>query len=207
MTKTPHLPLLFCFAGPTASGKSTISTAVLKEVPNLMLSISTTSRPPRNGEEDGKHYHFVSKEEFQNRVSSGQFIEHAEFSGHFYGTEKRNIADAAIKSVDVSLDIDVQGVEQLKSLYPAQVVTICVLPPSLDELKKRLEARGKDSKEQVAIRLEVAKKEVEILSNPFFSDYLLINDELPESILLGASIIRAERARIARLTSSLALKI
>ncbi len=198
--------VLFCFCGPVASGKSTISTRLLKEVNNLQLSISSTTREPRPGEVEGIHYHFLTREEFQNRISQNGFIEYAEFNGNLYGTEKRAIDNALNLGQDLLLDIDVQGVRQLKELYPKNLVTIFVIPPSKDVLVSRLKARGScESEAEILHRLSIASKEIKTLVSAGFSDYLLVNNDLDNAVSLAFSMVRAERNRFNRINPSFIL--
>ncbi len=191
---------LFCFVGPGASGKSTICRELLLREPGIELSISTTSRDPREGEKDGREYYFVSEEEFLTRIDQGNFVEHAIFNGRRYGTERPNIERVLQSDKDLVLDIDVQGVEQLKQLYPNQVATIFVFPPSFSMLRERFEKRGTDSEEKIQSRLEIARKEIEKLKVPGFSVYLLLNADLTESFDRAQAIIQAERMRFSRLS-------
>ena len=147
---------------------------------------------------EGEDYFFVSEEEFKKRVADDCFIEHVVFSSNHYGTEKRNIDLAIEKGCDLLLDIDVQGVEQLKQLYPKRLVCIFVFPPSFDALVERLRARGTESEEQIESRLEIARKEIAKLREPSFSDYLVINDQLEASTSEVKSIVIAERNRLSR---------
>jgi guanylate kinase len=188
--------LFFCFAGPTASGKSTISRRLVDQDPELLLSISTTTRKPRTGEVDGKHYYFVDETEFERRIQQQLFLEHAEFSGHRYGTELRNLERARNERRDMLLDIEVQGVVQLKKLLGKQVITTFVFPPSFKELEKRLRARASESEEQIQRRLEVAHQEVAQLAAPGFSDYFLLNEDLASAVSLARSIIQVSRSRL-----------
>lgn len=190
--------LLFCFCGPTASGKSTICREVVSRVKEAALSISTTTRPIRAGEKKGRDYFFVTPEEFATRVRSGSFVEYAEYNNNFYGTEYRNIDHAIEKNVDLVLDIEVQGVRQLKERYGKRVVVIFVIPPTVVELETRLRGRATEAEEVIRSRLLIAQQEIQILSSENFSDYLLINDSLEESIRLGASIVEGERCRLSR---------
>lgn len=196
--------ILFCFAGPTASGKSTISKALAAEDSTLKLSISTTTRQPRAGEQDGREYFFVTPEEFEQRIKAGLFLEHAEFSGNRYGTEKRNIELAFADGRDLLLDIDVQGVQQLKTLYPAQTVTVFVTPPSMAELLARLSKRGSETADQTRLRLETAQKEIALLGSQGFSDYLIVNDALADALVAARNIVNAERLRFSRKNFQLA---
>jgi guanylate kinase len=186
-------PLLFCFVGPVACGKSTICQYLVNQDPKLMLSISTTTRPPRVGEVDGIHYHFVSKDEFALRVSQNKFIEWANIGSESYGTELLNISTAKAKKLDLILDIDFQGLQNLKHLFPLQVHSIFVRPPSMEVLKQRLDSRIGDSPERVIERLKIAEVEMQKLSAPGVSDYQIINDILSDSFLLATEIIQSVR--------------
>ncbi len=199
--------ILFCFCGPGGSGKSTICTELLQKLPQLRLSISTTSRAPRGKEVDGKQYHFVSEKEFEKRINQKNFIEYANFNANYYGTEFSNLEKAKVENCDLLLDIDIQGVIQLKKLYPLHLVTIFIFPPSFDILVQRFTARGTDDQEKINARLEIAKEEIKTLTSPGFSDYLLINDSLKETIDAASGIIQAERKRFHRFDSKYLAKI
>ena len=140
-------PILFCFCAPTAAGKTTITKELVRRDPKLLLSLSTTTRKPRPNEVEGRDYFFVTPEIFQEKVSRGEFLEHAVFSSSSYGTTKDNIERARASGADLILDIDVQGAEQIRALFPAQLVVVFVFPPSFDELKARLAARGTEDEE------------------------------------------------------------
>ena len=200
-------PILFAFCGPSASGKSTILRELAGQEPSLMLSISTTTRAPRGKETEGVDYYFVAEEEFEKRVANGLFLEHAAYGGCRYGTERRNIEDASRISADLLLDIDVQGAESLKKEFKNQLVVTFVFPPSFDELVKRLEARATEGPEAIKKRISIAEQEIEKLLSPGFSDYLLINDDLTESIHLARAIILAERMSLPRQTCTDALRV
>ena len=190
--------ICFCFCGPTASGKTSLSRRLVEQSTDLRLSISTTTRAPRQGETDGKEYHFVSKAEFEKRIAAGAFIEHATFNTEHYGTEKRNIDDAIKGGYDVVLDIEVQGVGQLKKLFGPRVVTVFVFPSSMDELEKRLRERGTEDENKIQARLKIAQGEVQTLRSPGFSDYLLVNDKLESALERAQQIVAAERIRFSR---------
>lgn len=194
--------LLICLAGPTASGKSTVCKKLLPLVEGLKLSVSTTTRSPRAGELDGKDYFFVDASEFQKRVDSDQFIEHAEFSGNRYGTEKRNIDIALGEGMDLLFEIEIQGVQQLKNLYGKDIVTIFIFPVSFETMEQRLLERGTETPEQIQLRLRTAREEVKVLSDPAFTDYIVINDELEHAIADVRAIISAERSRLDRRTKA-----
>lgn len=199
--------LFFCFCGPTASGKSTICKEISRAFPDVMLSTSTTTRSPRDGEKDGVDYFFVDEKEFEKRVTEKQFIEHARFSGFRYGTELANIERAKKENKDLLLDIEVQGVSQLKNLFPFQVVTVFVMPPSFSELELRLRNRRSETEEAIQKRLSRAKEEIEILLSPGYSNFLLINETREESIEQAKIIIKAERMKAQLLNSELRAKL
>ncbi len=191
--------ILFCFCGPSGSGKSTVCGELLNIVSNLKLSISTTTRSPRGDEKDGDDYFFVSPDEFKKRIDENRFIEFAEFNKNLYGTELTNIEIAKKEDKDLLLDIDVQGVIQLKKLYPANLVTIFIFPPSFEILKQRFISRGTEDHEIISARLEIAKSEIATLTTNDFSDYLLINDSLSETIDYAKGIILSERNKFRRI--------
>ena len=189
---------LFCFCGPSGSGKTSICQGLLTKESDLKLSISTTTRSPRETEQDGVHYRFVSREQFESLVKDGKFLEHAEYRGNLYGTELRNIDEAQSSGVDLLFDIDVQGAQQLRQRYSEQLVVVMVMPPSPEELRRRIEARGQNSAEDIARRMKRAGEEIHELSSPGLSDYLLVNDQLEEAVEGASAIIRAERMHIER---------
>lgn len=199
--------ILFCFCGPSGSGKSTVCGSLLKRLPNLMLSISTTSRPPRGKEKDGEQYHFISAEEFEKRITEKKFIEHAKFNSNYYGTEFANLEKTKKSNSDLLLDIDIQGVIQLKKLYPKNLVTIFIFPPTFEILVQRFTGRGTEDAEKIKSRLEIAKNEIKTLTSDGFSDYLLINDDLEQTIESASGIIQAERKRFHRFSSDYLAKI
>ncbi len=187
-------PLLFCLCGPMGVGKSTISRELVRRLPNLVLSISTTTRSPRAGEVEGREYFFVTKDQFQQKIAAAEFLEHASVGSEFYGTEKRNVEMAREKSLDVVFDIDVQGVKRLKELYGTNVVTIFVSTPSREVLEARIRGRGTDSEEVIKKRLKIAENEIAVLSAPGFSDYVLVNDQLETSVAEIEDLVERVRA-------------
>jgi guanylate kinase len=191
-------PLLFCFAGPTASGKSSICRKLVERDPNLRLSVSTTTRLPREGEKEAIDYYFVKKAEFRKRVEAGKFIEHAQFGDNLYGTERTQFEDGEALS-DVLLDIEVQGVRQVKKIFPQRTVVVFVLPPSLAVLEQRLRERKTEDEASIQRRLEIARVEVDALKNPDLSDYLLVNDDLDFAVDEAMNIIHAERRSLERI--------
>lgn len=191
---------LFCFCGPVASGKSTICQKIVDTDSSVRLSVSSTTRAPRMSaagvcEVEGSDYFFLSREEFLKRVDEGKFIEHAEFNGNLYGTELRSVDDAFLKSYDLLLDIEVQGVSQLKKIHSNSVVTIFVIPPSIDILVKRLRNRKTDSEEEIDCRIEIARREIDTLTSNGFSDYVIVNNDLNTAVADALSILRSYKLR------------
>jgi len=167
-------PLIYIVSGPSGSGKSTL-VAKLRELPGLLFSVSCTTRPPRATEASGKWYDFISEEEFDRRARRGEFLEYAQvFGRHWYGTPKRWLDEAREKKLDLVLEIDVQGAAQVKQKMPDSVA-IFVLPPSRQELERRLRERGQDSVDSIARRLERARQEMQRFQE---YDFLVVNSDL-----------------------------
>lgn len=190
------------FCGPAGSGKSSICRRLTQMDPSLCLSVSTTTRLPRPGEVEGEDYFFIDEAEFKKRIDEGRFVEHASFSGHRYGTETLNIERAVLTGKDLLLDIEVEGVKQLKALYGRHLITVFVFPPSFSVLVERLRGRGSESEEELNRRLKTARREIEVLSSPSFADYLLINDNFEHAIEQARGVIYAERMRFSRYRQS-----
>jgi guanylate kinase len=189
MTTLP--PAVFIISAPSGSGKSTLTRKLLGCVPGLRFSISYTTRPPRGQERDGEDYFFVTREEFEKRLALGEFLEHAEVFGNYYGTHVSELDRAATEGVDLVLDIDVQGARQLKGKIPA-AVSIFILAPSREILEQRLRARSQDSDHVMERRLRDAAEEIR---NYSLYDYLLVNREVAASVDILASIVKATRSR------------
>ena len=183
---------LFVFSGPSATGKGTICRELLKD-PDTWLSVSLTTRAPREGEEHGVHYYFVTREEYDRTVEEDGFLEHAEIYGNCYGTPKRYALEHMAAGEDVILEIEMQGALQIKKAYP-EAVLIFVLPPSLKELQNRIRKRGSESEEQIAARVKTTLSEIELLPE---YDYFLVNDDLDEAIATARSIMKAEHCKTA----------
>jgi len=188
--------IVFVVSGPSGSGKSTLVQKLL-ELPNMMLSISATTRPPRATENHGKWYDFVSEAEFERMVREGAFLEHARvFGRHSYGTPKKWLDEARAKNLDLVLEIDVQGAAQIRKKVPG-AVSIFILPPSRQELERRIRERGQDSADEIARRLRQARLEMESFS---LYEFIVVNDDLEragrevQAIGLGTRC----RSRIAR---------
>jgi len=182
-------PILYIISAPSGSGKSTLVNELLKLVPALDFSISYTTRAPRGSEQNGKQYHFVPRTEFEQMIRADEFLEHANVFGNYYGTARRFLKEAEQKGHDLLLDIDVQGAAQVKGKLP-DAVSIFVLPPDRETLEWRLRKRGEDAEDVIHRRLVTARSEIE---NYDKYDYILINDDLEESIESLQSIVLSER--------------
>ena len=186
-----YTPIVYIISAPSGSGKSTLVNELLKLVPNLDFSISYTTRKLRGSEQNGKQYHFVSREEFEQMIRADEFLEHAEFDGNYYGTARRFLHETGQKGHDLLLDIDVQGAAQIKQKLP-EAVTIFVLPPDRKTLEWRLRKRSEDAEEVIARRLAAATRQIE---NYDKYDYIMINHDLDESIDRLEAIVLSERLR------------
>ena len=182
---------LFVITAPSGAGKSSLIQAVLKEDPSLKLSISYTTRSPRPGEQDGREYHFVDDAEFLAMRSRGEFLESAEVHGYRYGTAKQVIRNALSRGHDLLLEIDWQGARQVRELHP-DCVGIFIVPPSVDELERRLRARGQDTESVIQRRLANAREE---LTHAGEFKYRIINKDFEAAKGELSQIIRNERAQ------------
>ena len=182
---------VFIISAPSGSGKSTLVSRLLNEVTGLTFSVSYTTRKPRGMEEDGSAYHFVGREEFEQRLAADEFLEHAEVFGNYYGTHSSVLTGAQAEGKDLVLDIDVQGAAQLKKRISG-AVSIFILAPSRGSLEQRLRARGQDKEDVIRRRLADAAREI---SNYSLYDYVLVNDDLDAAAETLKGIVRAERVR------------
>ncbi|HEX7036234.1 MAG TPA: guanylate kinase [Pseudomonadales bacterium] len=185
--------LLLIVSAPSGAGKTSLVAALLERDPNLTVSISHTTRGCRPGERDGVNYHFVGKSDFMKMVVAGQFLEHAEVFGNYYGTSAAAVDEARARGRDVILEIDFQGAAQVRARYP-EAVSIFVLPPSRAALEARLTGRGEDA---ATIRERLAKARLE-MSHYRDYDYLVVNDDFASALEEMHCIVRAERLREAR---------
>ena len=185
----PHKPLIYIISAPSGSGKSTLVNELLKKVSDLEFSISYTTRAPRGSETNGRQYYFISRDEFEKMIREGAFLEHAEVFGNYYGTARRFLQQAEDHGRDLLLDIDVQGAKQIQDKLP-QAISIFILPPNRKILEERLRKRSEDTDEVIQRRLDKATSEIE--NYPRYN-YILINDQLEDSIRLLRALVRGER--------------
>ncbi|MGA9392566.1 MAG: guanylate kinase [Candidatus Sulfotelmatobacter sp.] len=187
---TPHKPLVYIISAPSGSGKSTLVNELLKKVTDLEFSISYTTRAPRGSEINGRQYYFVSREEFEKMIAEDAFLEYAQVFGEdYYGTARCFLQQAERQGRDLLLDIDVQGAKQIQDKLP-DAVSIFILPPDRKTLEERLRKRSEDSAEVIERRLETATREIE--NYPRYN-YILVNDQLEDSIKLLRAVVRGER--------------
>lgn len=184
---------------PSGAGKTSLVNELLRRDGRIRLSISYTTRAPREGEAQGREYHFVDRQAFERMIASGDFLEHANVYGNYYGTSRRWIEEELAGDNDVLLEIDWQGARQVRSLFPG-MVGIFILPPSIAELGRRLEARGKDAPETIATRMASARNEV---SHVLEFEYIIVNEEFDSAVSDLQAIVRA--SRVARTRQSVRL--
>ncbi len=182
---------LYVVAAPSGAGKTTLVRLLLERQADIQLSISNTTRSPRPGEQNGREYHFTTVDDFRGMISRGEFLEWAEVHGNFYGTSKKWIADRLAEGHDVLLEIDWQGAQQVRKLFP-EAIGIFILPPSMAELERRLTGRGTDAAEVIARRLAAAQAEMRHVGE---FDYVIINNQLEEALADLLAVVRASRLR------------
>ncbi|HEY4144803.1 guanylate kinase [Pinirhizobacter sp.] len=182
---------LFVVAAPSGAGKSTLVNALLEREPTISLSISHTTRPPRLGEEYGRHYYFVERGDFAREIEQGIFLEHAEVHGNFYGTSRRTVEEKLGQGSDVLLEIDWQGARQVRQGM-GDCVSVFILPPSRIELERRLRGRGSDAPDVIERRLFNSREEI---AHAHEFDYIIVNDRFEDALGDLAAIVRAVRQR------------
>ncbi|WP_027469621.1 guanylate kinase [Deefgea rivuli] len=185
---------LFVVTAPSGAGKTTLVAALLAADSQVQLSISFTTRPPRAGEVDGKDYHFVDRTEFERMIAANELLEFAEVYGNYYGTSQVWINDVMDNGRDILLEIDWQGAEQVRRLFPT-AIGLFILPPSLETLENRLRGRGKDSEEVIARRMAVAKEEVNHVDE---FDFVIVNEHIDDAVRDIVAVVRAQRLTLAR---------
>ncbi len=184
--------LMLVLSSPSGAGKTTISRALLARDSDIAMSVSATTRPPRPGEVDGVDYHFVAVERFRAMVEAGEFLEHAKVFDNHYGTPKAPVETVLRQGRDVLFDIDWQGTQQLAQNARTDLVSVFILPPSVDELERRLRGRGQDSDEVVAKRMAKAADE---MSHWREYDYIVVNNDVEQSVRSVEAILHAERLK------------
>lgn len=186
--------LLVVISGPSGAGKGTICKRLREVMKDLKVSVSATTRQPRWGEIEGESYFFINEEEFIKKINNDEFLEYAKVYGNFYGTPKKEVFKQLEAGNDVILEIDIQGALQVKKNYPRGVF-IFILPPSITELKNRIEGRGTDSKEVILERMQSVYEE---LNYAFEYDYVVLNDEVESAVEKITCIIKSEKNRAIR---------
>ncbi|MCD6213778.1 MAG: guanylate kinase, partial [Candidatus Desulfofervidus sp.] len=182
---------IFVISAPSGTGKTTLVRLLLSRFPTLSFSISYTTRLPRPGEVDGQHYFFVSEKEFKRSIARGEMLEWAKVYGHYYGTPLHFVKEKIAAGKDVILDIDIQGAQEVKKKIP-EAILIFIIPPSWEELQRRITNRSTDSLEVIKKRLKAARKEIKVARD---FDYIVINDILENALQELTSIIQATKAR------------
>ena len=180
---------IFVISAASGTGKTTLIARLLQHHSDIRVSVSHTTRAPRRGEENGKHYHFVSVPEFERMIEEGQFVEYAKVYGNYYGTSTQSLESLTRQGVDVILEIDTQGAEQIRRQLP-QAYSIFIAPPSLATLEQRLHQRAADAPQVIAVRLAEARNEIE---QARLFDYLVVNDDLTASEAALLHIIKSQR--------------
>jgi len=184
----PAVARVFVITGPSGVGKGTLIRGLMERLDQLELSVSATTRAPRPGEQDGVDYHFLTREEFDRRVESGDFVEHADYAGRSYGTLRSELEARVQAGTPVVLEIEVQGARQVRAAMP-EAVQVFIAPPSLDALRTRLIGRGTDDAGEVERRLQVAEEE--LAAQPEFG-YVVVNDRLEDALEQLTDIVAGE---------------
>ena len=195
MNKLKTRGQLVVISGPSGAGKGTVVKEVLRTNPFTWVSVSCTSRQPRTGEEEGKSYYFLTREEFEKKIEKNELLEYAEYAGNYYGTPKDVIEKKLKEGIDVILEIEIQGALKIKEQLE-DTIFIFILPPSMRELKKRLDGRNTETKEAIFKRFQRAYQEINTVNK---YNYVVINDEVEEAAKKVNAILLAERSRVDRI--------
>jgi guanylate kinase len=185
------VPNVFAITGPSGVGKGTLIAELLRRVPDLELAVSATTRAPREGEVDGRDYHFLDDQEFDRRVRDGEFLEHATYSGNRYGTLRSEVERRLAEGKSVVLEIEVQGARQVREAMP-DAVQVFIAPPKPEALRARLEGRGADSSREIAERLRTAELELDAQDE---FPHVVVNDDVERAAASLEEIVRGELAR------------
>lgn len=195
MIKEKKTGQVIVISAPSGSGKGSVISGLLEKDKNLWLSVSTTSRKPRENDIPGVTYNFVTKEEFEKLIQEGYFLEYTNYVGNYYGTPKNKILEKINEGIDVILEIEIEGAANIKKLIP-EAIFIFIMPPSLKTLVKRLKKRGTDSNDKIIERFHTAYKEINEVTK---YNYVVINDDLKDAITKVEAIIKAEKCRVDRI--------
>lgn len=196
MIKSKNSGQLIVISAPSGAGKDTVVKELMKrDGNNLWVSVSATSRSPREGEKEGVDYYYLSKEDFEKKIEEGFFIEYTNYAGNYYGTPKKYIKDKIDQGIDVILIIEIEGASNIKKLVP-EAIFIFIMPPSLKELVRRLKTRGTETNEKIMKRFHEAYKEVNDVSK---YNYVVVNDKLDEAVDKVEAILKAEKCRVDRI--------
>lgn len=187
--------LLIVISGPSGAGKGTICRALLEKNPDIKLSVSCTTRNPRQNEVEGINYYFITKEKFKDMIEADEFLEYAEVYDNFYGTPKAKVESILNEGKDIILEIDIQGALKVKEKYP-EGVFVFIMPPSMEELKNRIKKRGSETEESLIKRFKSAFQEINYVAN---YNYVIVNDEVEKAVEKLEAIILAEKCRVDRL--------
>ena len=195
MIKNKEKGLLIVVSGPSGCGKSTLNQSLLKMRKNIVMSISDTTRKPRNGEKNNVDYNFISKEEFLKNIDNNKYLEYARYADNYYGTPVKRVDDNLNKGIDVILEIDIEGARKVNELRK-DAIFIFIMPPSMKVLKERLVARKTETKEQIVERFKTAYKEINEVSK---YNYVIVNDDINESLNKMNAILTCEKCRVDRI--------
>lgn len=188
--------ILIVVSGPSGCGKSTVDNLLIKKRKNIIMSISDTTRPPRNGEVNGKDYNFITTEEFENNIKNDKYLEYAKVHANkYYGTPSKFVNQKLKEGIDVILEIDIEGARKIKEKR-SDAVFIFIMPPSMEILKSRLVGRKTETKEQIVERFKAAYKEINEVSK---YNYVIVNDNIDDSVNRMSSIIDSEKSRVDRI--------